>query len=117
MLIYAIALLALAAVFGLYMLFRVFAGSAPPWAAAIFHGLFAASGLLIVLYQAFFAGVPASQGVTIAAVLLLVAALGGFFLVSFHARGRVPPKAIAALHGLLAVAGFGTLAASMLGYV
>jgi hypothetical protein len=39
-------------------------------------------------------------------VTLAVAALGGFFLVSFHARNELPPKAVVAIHALVAVAGF-----------
>lgn len=117
MLVYSIALLALAAVFGLYMISRVFGGALPPWGAAIAHGVFAASGLLILLYAAFLAGTPQPQAVTIAAVLLVIAALGGFLLVSYHLRKQVPPKPLAAIHALVAVAGFGTLAASMLGLV
>jgi hypothetical protein len=99
------------------MLFRVFAGATPPWSAAILHGLLAASGLLILLYAAFLAGTPQPQAVIVAAVLLVAAALGGFVLVSFHLRKQVPPKALAAIHGLAAAAGFGTLAASMLGVI
>ena len=113
MLVYSIALLALAAVFGIYMILRVFGGALPPWGAAIAHGLFAATGLVILLYAAFLAGTPQPQTVTIAAILLVVAALGGFFLLSYHLRKQVPPKAIAAIHALVAVAGFGTLAFAM----
>lgn len=39
-------------------------------------------------------------------VLLLVAALGGFFLASFHLRQRLPPKAVVVIHAGVAVAGF-----------
>jgi len=113
MLLYSIVLFALAAVVGIYMATRVFGGVLPSAGAAVFHGLFAASGLLLLLYAAFFAGAPASQPVTIAAILLLVAALGGFFAASFHMRGKVPPKALAAIHALVAVAGVGTLAAEV----
>jgi hypothetical protein len=110
MLLYSIVLFALAAVVGIYMATRVFGGVLPSAGAALFHGLFAASGLLLLLYAAFFAGAPASQPVTIAAILLLVAALGGFFAASFHMRGKVP---LAAIHALVAVAGVGTLAAEV----
>lgn len=117
MLVYAIVLFALAAVIGLYLASRVFGGKLPPMAAALFHGLFAAAGLVLLLYAAFFAGTPQPQPVIIAAILLLVAALGGFFMFSFHLRKQVPPKMVAGLHALLAVAGVGTLAASLLGLV
>ncbi len=117
MLLYAITLFVLAAVFGIYMLLRVFGGGLPPWQAAVLHGLFAASGLLLLLYVAFLGGAPQPQAVVVSAVLLLIAALGGFVLVSFHMRGKVPPKTLAAIHALVAVGGVGALAASMLGYV
>ncbi|HJS79395.1 MAG TPA: hypothetical protein VJ748_02130 [Vitreimonas sp.] len=113
MLMYSIVLFALAAVIGIYMATRVFKGVLPPVGAAVFHGLFAASGLLLLLYAAFLSGAPASQAVTIAAILLVVAALGGFFAASFHMRGKAPPKALAAIHALVAVAGVGTLAAAV----
>ena len=117
MLVYSIALLALAAVFGIYMIFRVFGGTLPPAGAAVAHGLFAATGLVILLYAAFLTETPQPQSVIIAAVLLLVAALGGFVLASFHLRKQVPPKPLAGLHALLAVAGFGTLALAAFGVI
>jgi hypothetical protein len=116
-LIYAIALFALAAVIGLYLASRVFGNALPPLAAAAVHGLFAASGLVLLLYVAFVEGTPQPQAVSIAAVLLVVAALGGFVMLSFHLRKRAPPKALAGLHALLAVAGVGTLAASVFGLI
>lgn len=53
--------------------------------------------------------------VKIAFGLLLVAALGGFFLASFHLRQMLPPKGVVVLHAGLAVAGFLTLACTALG--
>jgi hypothetical protein len=108
MLVYSIALFALAAVFGLYLISRVLKGVLPPWLPVIIHGLFAATGLLL-LYAAFLSGTPASGIVTIAAVLLVIAALGGFLLFSFQLRKQVPPKPVAIVHALVAVAGFLTL--------
>ena len=110
MLLYSIVLFVLAALVGIYLATRVFKGVLPPVGGAVFHGIFAASGLLLLLYAAFFTGAPASQTVTIAAILLVVAALGGFVAASFHMRAKVPPKALAAIHALVAVAGVGTLA-------
>lgn len=113
MLVYAIVLFVVAALIGLYMASRIFGGQLPPAAAAVLHGLFAATGLLLLLYEAFFAGAPQPQPVIIAAILLILAALGGFFMVSYHLRKQVPPKPIAAIHALIAVAGVGALAASV----
>lgn len=113
MLVYAIILFAVAALFGLYLISKVFGGQLPAWMPVILHGLFAASGLLILLYAAFLAGTPAPGAVTLAAVLLLVAALGGFALFSFQLRKQVPPKALAGVHALAAVAGFLILCGSV----
>jgi hypothetical protein len=112
MLAYSVILFAVAALFGLYLISKVFGGQLPPWLPVILHGLFAASGLLILLYAAFVAR-PAPGAVTIAAVLLLIAALGGFILFSFQLRKQVPPKPLAAVHALAAVAGFLTLCGSV----
>jgi hypothetical protein len=117
MLLYSIVLFLLAALIGIYMAVRVLKGVLPPAGAAIFHGLFAASGLLLLLYAAFFTGAPASQVVTVAAVLLVIAALGGFLAVSFHMRGKVPPKALAVIHALVAVVGVVALAADVFNLV
>jgi hypothetical protein len=115
MLVPALALFALAALLGVYMALRVFRGVLPPWPAAVLHGLFAATGLALLLYAAFLAGSTQPPAVMIAAVLLVIAALGGFVLVSYHLRKRVPPRALAGVHALIAIAGFLSLAGSVLG--
>jgi len=48
----------------------------------------------------------------IALGLLVIAALGGFGLLSFHLRGRALPSGLLVGHALLAVAGFVTLFAA-----
>lgn len=117
MLVYSIALFAVAAVFGLYLISRVFADRLPPLSAALLHGLFAASGLLILLYAAFLDPGAAPTPVLVAAGLLVVAALGGFVLVGHHLRGKLPPKPLAGIHALAAVAGFLTLCGSVFGLI
>lgn len=108
MLVISLALFAVAALFGVYMIVRVFKGALPPWPAAILHGLFAATGLLLLLYAAFASG---AMLVTVAAGLLLIAALGGFALI-FHLRKQAPPRALAGIHAFVAVSGFLCLAAA-----
>jgi|ERR1041385_6769026 hypothetical protein len=44
-----------------------------------------------------------------AAVFFAIAALGGVFLTTLHFRGRVLPKALALLHGAVAVGGLALL--------
>jgi hypothetical protein len=116
MLVYSVILFAVAALFGLYLISKVFGGSLPSWPPVILHGLFAASGLVILLYAAFVAA-STPTAIWVAAVLLLIAALGGFTLLSFQLRRQVPPKPMAALHALGAVAGFLTLCGSVFGII
>ena len=53
--------------------------------------------------------------VTAALGLLVVAALGGFFLASIHLRGKIAPKAVVFIHAGVAVAGVLTLLSAVLG--
>ncbi len=46
--------------------------------------------------------------------ILVLAALGGFFLLSFHLRGKPQPRVVVVLHALLAVGGIGCLAFALL---
>jgi high-affinity Fe2+/Pb2+ permease len=103
MIVTAIALFLVAALVGLYMATRVFGGGLPPWFAVILHGLLAASGLLVLLY-ALFTGAQTAI-LLIGAVLLVVAALGGFFMFSYQLRKLPPPKAVVVVHAIAAVLG------------
>ncbi len=71
------------------------------------HALLGAAGLVHVLLAV--AGDEGGSLILGSLLTLVVAALGGFFLVSFHARKKLPPKGIVILHALLAVVGFGLL--------
>jgi hypothetical protein len=113
MILISIALFLTAALFGLYMAARIFGGKLPPWGAVILHGLLAASGLLVLLYALFTGTQPAS--VMIGAALLVVAALGGFFMFSFQLRKLAPPKAFVVVHALAAVLGVVCLVGNALG--
>jgi len=113
MIVTSIVLFLIAALGGLYMAARIFAGNMPPWAVVIIHGVLAASGLLVLLY-ALFTGSQAAA-VMIGAVLLVIAALGGFFMFSFQLRKLPPPKAVVIVHALAAVLGVMCLLANALG--
>lgn len=115
MLMVSVALFAIAALFGVYLIFRVFAGAMPAWVAVIFHGLFAATALVVLLYAV--AMGSHSTPILAGAGLLVIAALGGFLLVSYQLRKQVPPKPVAVIHALVAVCGFLVLAAATFGYV
>lgn len=106
----AVVLLALTAGGGLIMAFMRFSGTErPPAWLAMGHGLLAGSGLTLLLYQAFTAGLPSLALLGLAA--LVVAAAGGAFLnLAYHAQLKALPKGIVVAHALLAVAGFALLA-------
>ncbi len=110
-----LAVFAATAVVGLYLASRVLGGKLAPWAAGLLHAALGASGLVILALAYFNGGVP--QMAAIALVVLLLAALGGFLLGSFHLRKQVAPKAVVVIHALVAVAGFLLLAVSAFGVV
>lgn len=106
-------LFALAAVIGLYMATRIFGGNMAPWIAGLLHAAAAATGLVLLLLAYLNGGL--AQMATIALIVLVIAALGGFFLGSFHLRKQVAPKPVVVIHALAAVIGFGLLAAAAFG--
>lgn len=113
MLTNALMLLAITAVGGLFLAARIFMGKPAPWLVSIIHALLGAGGLVMFGTLVFEDG--GSSRVTAALVLLVVAALGGFYLASIHLKGRIAPKGIVAVHAGVAVAGFLTLASLALG--
>ncbi|WP_298013453.1 hypothetical protein [uncultured Castellaniella sp.] len=98
---------AIAAVGGLILAAHVLRDKFAPWALSVLHALLGAVGLILLITMLVQGN--AVQQVLIGFILLLIAALGGFFLASFHLRKRLPPKAVVILHAALAVIGFLTL--------
>lgn len=107
MLMYALIVLAIGAVGGLVMATRVLRGHFAPWALSVLHALLGATGLVLLILLMLQGSPP--QRVVVGFGLLLLAALGGFFLASFHLRRALPPKAVVLIHAGAAVAGFLTL--------
>ncbi len=101
----ALVLFAIAAVGGLILAVIRFRGQPyPPLGLAVVHGLFAAAGLVALI-----AGVAqghAPSRATIALILFIVAALGGFVLFFTHLRKTALPKALIVIHALVAVVAF-----------
>lgn len=112
MLTYAIVLFGITAVGGLLLAARVLTGKLASWPVSILHALLGAAGLVILTLSAI-NGNAAGQ-VTAALGLLVVAALGGFFLASLHFREKVAPKSVVIIHAGVAVAGFLTLLSGVL---
>lgn len=107
MLTYLIIVLAIAAVGGVVLAMKVFSGQLAPWPLSIVHALLGATGL-IMLIMLVLEGSGDSR-LTAALGLLVVAALGGFYLASLHVKGNVAPKNVVLIHAGVAVAGFLTL--------
>jgi hypothetical protein len=109
---YAALLFALGALGGLYLATLSFKGQPLPVSIAVLHGLFGATGLVLLI-----AGVLMGMGggtARIALIVLLVAALGGFYLLSFHIKKQQHPRAVIVVHALVAVIGFLTLLTAVL---
>ncbi len=110
----AIILFAVAALGGATMAVLHFRGrAAPPVVLAVLHGLFAASGLVVLSLAVLRSGVEGTPAIALG--MFLLAALGGFGLLSFHLRRRRLPGALVLGHGLLAVAAFLLLLVAFLG--
>jgi hypothetical protein len=98
-----IVLFAVAAVFGLTLIIPILQGKTPSRAFVFIHGGLAAVALvlLIVRYMNDAGGVPVSS-----LVLFVVAALGGFVLVTQDLQKKAIPKPLAVVHAGAAVVAF-----------
>lgn len=113
MFVYAVGLLALAAIVGLYMAVLHFRGrTPPPTIAAVLHGLLAVAGVVVLLLGVLEIG-PGSVH-SWALGLFVLAALGGLYLVSHHLRGKPLPGAVIVIHALAAVIAFLILVVAVL---
>jgi hypothetical protein len=112
MLTAAVVLFLVAALGGLVMAAGIFKGTAPRVPLALGHGGLAATALVLALLVA--VAPDAAPILKYGVAVLVLAALGGFFLLSFHLRGKPHPKAVVVLHALLAVGGVGCLALALL---
>lgn len=113
MLIYALCIFAIAALGGLVLASSVLRGRLAPWAVSVLHALLGATGLVLLIVVVL-QGTAAGR-VTAALGLLVLAALGGFYLASIHLRRQVAPKGVVFVHAGVALVGFLTLLSAVLG--
>ena len=85
----AVGLFAVAAVGGLTLAVLHFKKKSLPLPLALLHGLLGASGLVVLLVAILQGGTPAKAAYAI--ILFAVAAIGGFYLFSFHLRKKAFP--------------------------
>ena len=106
----AVLIFAIGAVGGLVMATRVLRNQLAPWALSLLHAALGATGLVLTAIVVLGNPEAVSSVVPIALLILVVAALGGFFLASFHARRQLPSRGVVFTHAGLAVVGFLLLA-------
>lgn len=99
----AIALFVIGAIFGLIVLTSILRNKPTPKPMVLFHGLFVATGLVLVLI-AFFTR-QTDKLFDISLGLFVIAALGGFTLLFTDLMKKPIPHWLAILHPLIAVAG------------
>lgn len=109
MLILIIALFALAALLGVYLLAYILQGRNTPKAIVFIHGPLAATALiLLIVYSLLF-----SSYLFISTFVFIMAALGGLTLIFRDLTGKSVPKWLALTHGITAIAAFLLLIVSL----
>jgi hypothetical protein len=103
MLYLIIGLFALTAVIGIIILKNWLTASTTSRGVIYAHGIFAAAALVLLLLHV----LPHPEGSRrTSLVLFVIAALGGFYMFFQDLRGKFSPIWLAAIHALIAVAGF-----------
>jgi len=102
----AVLIFAIGAVGGLILASHVLRVRLAPWALSLLHAALGATGLVLTGIVVLNGSEEGKGVIPIALILLIVAALGGFFLASFHARKVPGPKPVVLIHASVAVAGF-----------
>ena len=97
-------LFGVAALGGVVMAIMRFSGKElPPMGLAILHGALAAAGLIALIIAVM--GRAPTQA-TVALILFVGAAIGGFLMFSYHLRRKALPVPYVVIHGLVAVVAF-----------
>lgn len=96
-----IALFALGAIIGMYLLSLVLQKKETPKLVALIHGVFVVAALtLLIIYS------MEHPGLVEVIVLFVIAALGGLVLIVRDLSRKPLPRWLAIVHGLIAVTGF-----------
>ena len=103
MLDYAVIAFAVAALGGLVLASSVLRGKLAPWPLSLLHAALGATGLVLLLIAVMNG---TGDGITTALLVLVVAALGGFYLASLHLKNQVAPNGVVLVHAGVAVLGF-----------
>jgi hypothetical protein len=106
----AVLIFAIGALGGLVLANSVLRGRLARWTLSLLHMAVGATGLVLTALVVLGGSADVASIVPIALLVLVVAALGGFYLASIHARKTVAPKAVVFIHAGVAVIGFLLLA-------
>jgi hypothetical protein len=98
----AIGFLALSAILGMILLSFVLKGKHTPKALAFTHGPLAVVGIVLLIIYC----VKHNPSPVESLILFIIAATGGFILITRDLMGKTIPKWLAVVHGLVAVVGF-----------
>jgi hypothetical protein len=109
MLQWAVLIFAIGALGGLVLASHVLRGRLAPWPVSLLHAALGATGLVLTLLVVL-GGNDVPHNTPLALIVLLVAALGGFFLASYHLRKVPGPRTVVLIHAGVAVIGFVLLA-------
>lgn len=107
MLFYALIVFAVGALGGVGLATYVLQDRLAPWPLSLLHAGLGAAGLLLVIYAAMTTAIPGAA--LVALIILVIAALGGFYLASVHLRGVIAKRAVVFIHAGAAIVGFLTL--------
>lgn len=102
----AILVFAVGALGGLVLANSVLRGRLASWPLSLLHMALGATGLVLTALVVLGGSGSVAGIVTIALLILVIAALGGFYLASFHVRQTSPSKGVVLTHAAAAVIGF-----------
>jgi len=111
MTLYSITLLTLAAILGFIMVFAGLQYHRSSLKLAVSHALFAITGLGFLGAQIYHGAIDKYNNV--AALLLVLALVGGGMLIALREGNRAPPMPLVTIHAVMALAGLTVL---LLGY-
>jgi FtsH-binding integral membrane protein len=106
MLTIAILVFAIGAIGGLILANSVLRGQLASWTLSLLHAALGATGLVLTAIVVLGGSTDVSKIVPTALIILVVAALAGFYLASVHARKASPPRGAVIAHAGVAVVGF-----------
>ena len=117
MLTIAVLVFAIGAVGGLVLANSVLRGRLASWGLSLLHAALGATGLVLTALVVLGGSADVASIVSTALLILVVAALAGFFLASYHARKISPPRAAVVAHAAIAVVGFLLLAGGVFHFI